>query len=103
GGLRILLYHSPELIDAARDRGLHLFLAGHTHGGQVCLPFYGPLIAYPMYNPVNASGAFPLDDQGLGQMIVSRGTGMEGWVVPRVRWLCPPEVGLITITAPPTQ
>lgn len=97
GGLRILLYHSPELVEAARGRGLHLFLAGHTHGGQFRLPFLGPVFSIPMYDPRYASGVFPLGGEEQGWMIVSRGLGMEGWMVPRVRWLCPPEVGLLTV------
>jgi predicted MPP superfamily phosphohydrolase len=34
----ILLVHSPELFDAAARHGVALYLTGHTHGGQVCLP-----------------------------------------------------------------
>ncbi|MEX2453415.1 MAG: metallophosphoesterase [Rhodospirillaceae bacterium] len=37
-GFRILLLHSPELIGAAADAGVSLYLTGHTHGGQICLP-----------------------------------------------------------------
>jgi predicted MPP superfamily phosphohydrolase len=34
----IALVHSPELFDAAAEAGVALYLCGHTHGGQVCLP-----------------------------------------------------------------
>ena len=37
-GFKIALVHSPELADVAADSGYALYLAGHTHGGQVCLP-----------------------------------------------------------------
>ena len=37
-GFTILLCHSPELYKPACQRGVDLYLAGHTHGGQVCLP-----------------------------------------------------------------
>jgi len=104
-GLRILLYHSPEIVEAAQNQGLHLFLTGHTHGGQFCLPFYGSLFSGPIYDRHHASGVFPLPagDGRSGWMVVSRGLGMEGWVVPRVRWLCPPEVGLLTVESGPAQ
>ncbi len=34
----VALVHSPELFDAAADAGVALYLCGHTHGGQICLP-----------------------------------------------------------------
>jgi hypothetical protein len=34
----IALVHSPELFDFAAEAGVALYLTGHTHGGQVCLP-----------------------------------------------------------------
>jgi uncharacterized protein len=37
-GFTIALVHSPELYDAAAEAGVDLYLCGHTHGGQVCLP-----------------------------------------------------------------
>ena len=38
GGFRILLQHSPELLDEAAAANVSLYLCGHTHGGQICLP-----------------------------------------------------------------
>jgi predicted MPP superfamily phosphohydrolase len=43
-GFRIALVHSAELADAAAAAGFDLYLAGHTHGGQVCLPSGRPLV-----------------------------------------------------------
>lgn len=37
-GFRILLQHSPELLDEAQAANVSLYLCGHTHGGQICLP-----------------------------------------------------------------
>lgn len=37
-GFRLLLAHSPELVEEAAAQGIDLYLCGHTHGGQVCLP-----------------------------------------------------------------
>ena len=44
GGVPILLTHSPDLVHKLRD-GFPLVVAGHTHCGQVVLPWYGPLLA----------------------------------------------------------
>lgn len=43
-GFRIAVVHSAELADAAAEEGYHLYLAGHTHGGQVCLPGGWPIL-----------------------------------------------------------
>jgi predicted MPP superfamily phosphohydrolase len=40
---KILLAHSPDLHDRAATRGVHLYLCGHTHGGQVRIPYIGAL------------------------------------------------------------
>jgi predicted MPP superfamily phosphohydrolase len=42
----IALVHSPELFDAAAEAGVALYLCGHTHGGQVCLPGGHPLVKH---------------------------------------------------------
>lgn len=44
GGLKLLLSHSPDTAPWARQAGFDLMLAGHTHGGQICLPGIGPLL-----------------------------------------------------------
>ena len=46
GGCKIALVHSPELADVAADNGFHLYLAGHTHGGQVSLPGGMPVFTH---------------------------------------------------------
>ena len=43
GGIPIVLTHSPDLVHKLRG-GFHLVVAGHTHCGQVVLPWYGPLL-----------------------------------------------------------
>ena len=69
----ILLSHRPELIKTYSENGIDLVLTGHAHGGQVRLPFIGPL-----YSP--SQGLFPKYTSGLykegdTQMYVSRGIG----------------------------
>ena len=43
-GFKIAPIHSPELVEVAADHGYQLYLSGHTHGGQVCLPGGRPVI-----------------------------------------------------------
>lgn len=86
----IALSHSPDQWPWAKKLGFDLMLAGHTHGGQVCLPGIGPIIAPSRYGVRYAGGVFAID--GLA-MQVSRGiSGAEP-----LRWNCPPELGQITL------
>ena len=55
-GFKIALIHSAELADVAADAGFSLYLAGHTHGGQVCLPGGIPIITYMSFHWHYASG-----------------------------------------------
>lgn len=87
-GLTILLYHSPDLAPRAAQHGISLQLSGHTHGGQVRLPFIGALYAGSLYGKKYESGRYAIKDMIL---YVTRGIGMEGASAPRVRFLCPPE------------
>ncbi len=89
GHLNILLYHSPDLAPNASRLGIDLQLSGHTHGGQVRLPFIGPLFTASLYGRVFASGRYQIGDFTL---YITRGIGMEGKAAPRVRFLCPPEI-----------
>ena len=50
------LIHSAELADVAADAGFSLYLAGHTHGGQICLPGGIPIITHMSCHRHYASG-----------------------------------------------
>jgi predicted MPP superfamily phosphohydrolase len=91
---RILLYHSPDLAPAIAKRGIDLQLSGHTHGGQVQIPFFGPIFAASLYGLKLSQGLYQLNQAMY--LIVSRGLGLEGNAAPRVRFFSPPEIGLIT-------
>lgn len=84
----ILLYHTPDLIETASELGVDLYLAGHTHGGQVRLPWLGAIFTASRYGKRYEMGLYRV---GRTQLYVSRGIGMEGLGTPRVRFLCPPE------------
>lgn len=101
--LRILLSHRPRVVnDLPPDSRCDLIVAGHTHGGQVALPFYGPPITLsPLPRAVAAGGLHELDGN---RVYVSRGLGMERLQAPRLRFLVPPEVTLLTFSSrPPAQ
>lgn len=73
GGPKVLLAHSPTIFSEAVKNGVDLMLAGHTHGGQVRLPFFGALF-------VPGQGLFPKWDYGMYKrakttMIISGGLG----------------------------
>lgn len=73
-GFRVALVHSPELADHAAACGYRLYLCGHTHGGQVCLPGGIPLVTHLARLRRLASGRWRLGDL-VGY--TSRGTGVS--------------------------
>ncbi len=92
---RILLCHSPELFDQAADLGVQLYLCGHTHGGQICLPGRIPILTNAACPRTLGSGPWKRGDM-LGY--TSRGTGTSGCAA---RFFCPPEVTLFTLRRDP--
>lgn len=101
-GFRLLLAHSPDIVMQIAGREIDLALCGHTHGGQIRLPIIGPLWFHCRYHLGISNGYFGAEDLSRAsgnmvertQMYVSR--GLAGSIV-RVRFLCPPEVALITL------
>ena len=91
----LLLYHSPDLIREAAGHQVDLYLAGHTHGGQWCLPGFGAILTSSRFWKRYEAGLYREGDTTL---YVSRGLGMEGFGTPRARILCPPEVVEVVIT-----
>ncbi len=93
--LRVLLYHSPELMPVVRNYPVDLYLCGHTHGGQVRLPLYGAILTSSALGKRYEMG--PYVEQGT-TLYISRGIGLEGLSAPRLRLLCPPEISLFTLS-----
>lgn len=90
GPFTILLYHTPDLAPHAANTGaIDLQVSGHTHAGQIRLPFFGAFFAASLYGKRFEWGRIQVRDMAL---YVTRGLGMEGKAAPRVRFLCPPEV-----------
>lgn len=95
----IMAGHVPSF--ALVETDADLLLAGHTHGGQVIIPFYGAILTG---SPTRGEAKYPRSwVSGMhtlpngSRLIVTRGIGMErGWA-PRIRFLCKPEISVIDI------
>ena len=85
----LLLYHSPDLMREAVEHRVDLYLGGHTHGGQLRLPFYGAVATSSIYGKRYVAGLF---EENSTRMYISRGIGFEGGGMPRARFLCRPEI-----------
>jgi predicted MPP superfamily phosphohydrolase len=88
---KILLVHTPELLTEAHHHDVHLYLCGHTHGGQICLPFFGPIITHANCPRKYVYGAW---QYGSVKGYTSPGVGCSGV---NARFLCPPEIVLIEL------
>jgi hypothetical protein len=94
--LRLLVAHRPDWVLELPPTGrVDLVVAGHTHGGQVQLPFLGPPLTLSGV-PRRAAGG-GLHEVAGHWLYVSRGLGHEHGDAPRVRFLSPPEVTLLTL------
>ncbi len=88
--LRIVLTHSPDQLNWARENDCDLMLAGHTHGGQVRLPLVGAILAPSRMGTRYASGTF-YNEPTL--MHVSRGVAGTR----PLRLNCRPEIARLTL------
>jgi predicted MPP superfamily phosphohydrolase len=82
----ILLSHTPEIYRQAAHAGFDLLLAGHTHGGQICLPGAVPITLDSVLPRRMGAGAWTYHNM---QGYTSVGAGCS--IVP-VRLNCPPEI-----------
>ncbi len=94
GRLRIVAYHTPDLVEDLAPLGPDLYLAGHTHGGQVRVPLYGAVVTMSELGKRYEMGRYTV---GSTALYVNRGVGMEGGLAPRVRFLCRPEIAVIDL------
>lgn len=87
--------HAPYLriLDGMADDGADLILAGHTHGGQLCLPGVGALVTNCDIDRKRAKG---LSSHRESALHVSAGLGTSPYAP--VRFACPPEATLLTLT-----
>jgi len=97
GSFKIILAHSPATFKESAQEGFFLQLSGHTHGGQICLPNYKPIVRI-IKSPRRV-------DQGRWKCrqlngYTSRGTGGCGVAA---RFFCPPEITIHTLRVIKTQ
>lgn len=88
--------HAPYLriLDGMSEDGADLILAGHTHGGQLCVPGVGALITNCDIDRKRAKG---LSSHGGSALHVSAGLGTSPYA--QIRFACPPEATLLTLRA----
>ena len=90
----ILMAHEPDYADMVmqhpRGSAVNLMLSGHSHGGQIRIPFAGPLILPPLGRKY-VEGHFQFNDL---QLYVNRGIGTVGLPF---RLNCPPEITVLTL------
>jgi predicted MPP superfamily phosphohydrolase len=92
GAPTVLLAHEPDFADRATGRGITLQLSGHSHGGQVRLPFIGaPILPYLAHK-------YPYGLRRVGEMWLYTNRGI-GLIAPPVRFLCRPEITLLRLKA----
>ena len=92
---RIVINHTPDLAHEAVEKGVDLYLCGHTHGGQVRIPFWGAIITNCATGKKYESGLYTV---GTTTLHTSRGLGLEPPPAPQVRFLCRPEITLFKVT-----
>ncbi|MYJ34742.1 MAG: hypothetical protein F4071_02210 [Acidimicrobiaceae bacterium] len=94
-GVRIFLAHKPDAIELLEGRSVDLLVSGHTHGGQVSLPFFGPpLTLSDVPRHVAAGGLHELDGTAV---YVSTGVGRERDNAPQLRFGVRPSIGIIDL------
>jgi predicted MPP superfamily phosphohydrolase len=91
GAFKIMVCHSPVRYAESAGAGYSLYLAGDTHGGQICLPGGFVVFSGPTAGRKIASGKWEYNGM-VGY--TSRGVGTS-WI--KVRYFCPPEITVITL------
>jgi uncharacterized protein len=86
---KVVLAHSPEMFEQAAAAEIRLYLCGHTHAGQICLPGIGA----PLMN-ADCPRAYTHGRWQHGRMLGYTSAGVGCSLLP-VRYNCPPEIALI--------
>ncbi|MHC4307761.1 MAG: metallophosphoesterase [Planctomycetota bacterium] len=87
---KILLSHNPDSADTNFETRIDLMISGHTHGGQVNIPFVGPLIL-PVKNKSYSNGFVRT---GRTNLYISKGLG---WAIIPIRFNCLPEISVLKL------
>ncbi len=93
---KVLLSHNPDSADTDYKTRIDLMISGHTHGGQVIIPFIGAPIL-PVKNKIYSSGFIRTEGTNL---YISRGLG---WAIIPVRFNCLPEISVLKLVRDRTE
>jgi uncharacterized protein len=99
GAFRVLLSHEPDFADHAARARVPLQISGHSHGGQMIIPFFGPPpFVLPLYGRKYPVGLQRVE-RGDTMVYTNVGLGLAGLPrpFPEIRINCPPEVTLLTL------
>lgn len=88
---RVVLAHNPDTADTDFTTRIDLMISGHTHGGQVRIPFVGTPVL-PVQNKDYSSG-LKTSPRGM-PVFISRGIG---WSILPIRFNCPPEIAVLEL------
>lgn len=92
GMFKIVLMHEPDYGDTTAEYPVHLQLSGHSHGGQVRLPWLGEVVTPPGAKRY-VQGLYHVGSRGM-PLYVNRGIGMTQLPI---RLLCQPELTVLTL------
>ena len=87
----VLLSHQPNVLEFEQTQNVSLILSGHTHGGQIYLPWLGTPAKFAAKDLRFAQGLFRHNDV---QLYVSSGTGVIGWPI---RFGVRPEIAVLRL------
>ena len=90
---KILLAHNPDAINEIKYTNVDFVMAGHTHGGQIRLPLFGPPVTCSKFGSRYVAGLFR-EEKTI--MYVNKGIGVSGFPV---RFFARPEITLYTLTS----
>ncbi|WP_409276261.1 metallophosphoesterase [Neobacillus sp. SCS-31] len=96
GAYKILLSHAPDLADDAIEHGFHFQLSGHSHGGQIKIPFFGALVKPPFAEKYH-EGFYTIAGEVPLTLYVNRGLGTTRLPF---RFMSKPELTVFTLKIP---